>query len=313
MRNMEIFAAEAPRIRIIGVDENAYGPLVGPLLVTGVCLEIEGNPFEELKLANMCFPYRIADSKAVFRRNSSSYSAGEIAAHALLQAFGVKPKTFTELLAGLSDRALEEYKREGLGEILGDVELPLWAKELRDYNFREDLLKIGIEPVSAAIEIVFPPRFNRLLDQLDNKALLDLLIFMEVINRLSRGGEVAFLGKIGGTVKYTEFLKKAGVEIIETLREERGISSYRVYFGEKEVSLHFLMEGDEIYLPIAMASILGKYVRELYMFLLSCAVGKKEKIPWASGYRHDAKTYELLQLVEKKMGRRVREMLTRKR
>ena len=312
-KKMEIFRSEIERIKIIAIDENAYGPLIGPLLVTAVKIEAEGDPFEELKLGDMKFPFRFSDSKKVFQRNRSGYSAGEIAVHAILQAFGLRPSTFTELLKAVSPEALDEYIREGLGDRLGDVELPLWAKEIRDYYIQNQFEAMGIKPLSLRARVVFPPHFNRMIDDLDNKALLDLKLFISLLEELAESGDVALLGKIGGTARYGRFFEALGVEIKEIKGEGKGRSSYDVILGEREISLHFLLDADEIFLPVALASLLGKYIREIYMYLLARALGKEDPIPWASGYRHDSKTYDLLELAEKRWGIEARNLLLRKR
>jgi len=310
---MEIFRSKAERVRVIAIDENAYGPLIGPLLVTAVKIEAEGNPFDELKLVDMKFPFRFSDSKKVFQRNRSGYSAGEIAVHAVLQAFGLRPATFTELLKAVSPEALDEYIREGLGEKLGDVKLPIWAKEIRNYYLQNQFDAMGIKPLSLRARVIFPPRFNRMIDDLDNKALLDLKLFISLLEELAESGDVALLGKIGGTARYGRFFEALGVRVKETRREGKGRSSYLVALDGREITLHFLLNADEIFLPVALASLLGKYIREIYMFLLSGALGKGDFIPWASGYRHDSKTYDILELAEKRWGIEARNLLLRKR
>ncbi len=310
---MEIFRSEAERVRVIAIDENAYGPLIGPLLVTAVKIEAEGDPFEELKLRDMKFSFRFSDSKKVFQRNRSGYSAGEIAVHAVLQAFGLRPATFTELLKAVSPEALDEYIREGLGEKLGDVKLPIWAKEIRDYYLQNQFDAMGIKPLFLRARVIFPPHFNRMIDDLDNKALLDLKLFISLLEELAESGDVALLGKIGGTARYGRFLEALGVRVKETRGEGKGRSSYLVVLDGREITLHFLLNADEIFLPVALASLLGKYIREIYMFLLSRALGKDDLIPYASGYRHDSKTYDILELAEKRWGIEARNLLLRKR
>jgi ribonuclease HII len=112
--------------------------------------------------------------------------------------------------------------------------------------------------------------------------------------------DVAMCGKIGGTKYYRPLLEDFYTKV-DAIQEQRSISSYRIADGRE---VHFILNGDDKFLPIAMASVIGKYIRELFMLQINRKFGHDEPIPWASGYRHDGKTFQLLQQMKESYEKR---------
>lgn len=297
---MEIFEGNKPN-KIVGIDENGYGPVLGPLVVTGVLLKSKREPFD-LKIERFRFPIKIKDSKKIFTRTKSSYFAGEIIAHSIFEAAGLKVRSFYELINALTDNGIKEVLRASVSDskIYRDFSLPVWVKEVRQ-SFKETLENLNIELFSIHCEVVLPYKFNQLLKEHDNKTSMDFFLFFKILDKLTSGGETALLGKIGSTKYYASFFEKVGIILNETINETRGISSYQIKLNNKKMEIHFIMDGDEVYLPITFASIVGKYVRELFMLALNKFLGHNEIFPWASGYRHDHKTWILIEEWRKKM------------
>jgi ribonuclease HII len=309
---MEIF--EEDKKRIIGVDENGYGPLLGPLVVTGVLMESDFDPFD-LKVGRFRFPIKIKDSKKIFTRTKSSYFAGEIIAHAILEAAGIRVRSFHQLIKSVTDGEAEKilnlspYHRE----IYSDFPLPIWAKEIRESLVGKSLDYLDINLLSIRSKVVLPYEFNLLLKRHKSKISLDFSLFLEIIDDLTFGDEIALLGKLGGTKFYTLLFERNGAEIEKILKETRGISSYRIHLSGKKIETHFIMDGDEVYLPITFASIIGKYIRELFMLSLNRYLGHDDFFPWASGYRHDHKTWVLVKELKSNLPREFMDQFIRRK
>jgi len=92
---------------------------------------------------------------------------------------------------------------------------------------------------------------------------------------------------VGGMRKYRDYFRHLEVSKVEVLRESRPACHYSVR-GIGEIS--FEVSSDDRHLPVAMASMVGKYLRELLMerqnqFYLA----HDESLPRPSGY-HDPVT-----------------------
>ena len=102
----------------------------------------------------------------------------------------------------------------------------------------------------------------------------------------------AYCGMVGGIRRYREYFRHFDVECVETLAEERRAARYRVP-GVGDV--HFEVDADSTHLPVALASMVGKYVRELAMERMNRFYqGHDEALPRASGY-HDPVTRRFIE------------------
>jgi len=278
------------KLKIIGIDENGYGPLLGPLIITGIKIELEGeDPLIETEVAQFKTPFTLKDSKYIFNRSGHSYKRGEQIVFELLDIMDIKARTFQELLdlISINEINIQEYN-------LKDFKIPTFQDKLTKTEFSNYWKKAGFFFKDVKINVIMPDRFNREIEQFNNKSIVDFKGFMEVANQLIYEDEYYVLcGKIGGTEHYSRFFKALNLNF-KIIKERRVYSEYLLN-GRHHV--YFLLNGDEMYLPIMLASIIGKYIRELFMLALSRKLGFNTEIPYASGYRHDQKTYELLKML----------------
>ncbi|MGB9589874.1 MAG: hypothetical protein ACP5QG_07920 [candidate division WOR-3 bacterium] len=250
-------------MRVAGFDENGLGPRLGPLMVTGVLLEISGD--DEMLLANHSGP--IDDSKRIFKRDPKSYACGESIALGIIASAGI----------GVGDT---DALREGLG--LPD-DLPLPASRLPIWCRKEKLPKVETRVLGIRVRATPPSVINRL-----NKFNHTVSCMIDLARQIMPL-DLCVLGKVGGRKFYGPFLWEAFGDGPSTLREEQSESVYLA--GGTE--WRFLQDADATHLPVAMASIVGKYIRELVMLELNARAGFSAPIPYCSGYHGDPKTPEL--------------------
>jgi len=260
-------------LRVVGVDENGYGPLAGPLVITLVVLEYEGeDPLEDLRLT--WFPtLPVRDSKEMFRRTLGSYARGEAVVHWLLKQAGIIPRSARELWEALAPESAQHLLSGPWGL---DIPLPVWAKRTGSFP--------DLRPAVRILEIR-----SRLLLPEDlrgkNKHQMNLQAFWEHVE--ASHAAWALLGKLGGMTHYAPHLPE-GTRIVEESRD-------RSIYAMNGVTLAFVRNADRLLLPVAMASVVGKYVRELLMLSVNRLLGHDEAIPWASGYPHDPRTRTLVE------------------
>lgn len=249
-------------MRVAGFDENGLGPRFGPLVVTGVLLEISE---EETLLSNHHGP--VDDSKRIFRRDPVSYARGEAIALAILSGAGIKVEGTEDLRKSLDLPA----------------DLPLPAGKLPLWCSKEDIPRLGHRILGIRTRAVPPATLNEL-----NK-------FNHTVSTMVNLGQglmpfdLCLLGKVGGRKFYGSFLWNAFGEELTTMREEPAESRYETQGTE----WRFARDADALYLPVAIASVVGKYLRELVMLELNARAGFSSRIPYCSGYPGDPRTPEL--------------------
>ena len=275
-------------VPVAGVDENGYGPFLGPLVVTRVDLAVDGDPWILLDLQQRGADTPFRDSKQIFRRSVPSYRTGERLALQVLRAAGFRTRAFHELVHALTGRSLADLYDPcpDLARWYPDLRLPVWLKHEPD-PLPAPLA--GVRVAGVAVEILTEPLFNQQVRRFGSKAFMDFWLFLKVLRRRVPTPEGwAFVGKIGGTRRYGPWFRRLQ-ESVEVRREHRHHAAYRWHTW----SLHFLQDADARWLPVAMASVVGKYLRELFMLALSRSLGYATPLPYASGYHHDAHSREI--------------------
>lgn len=275
--------------RVIGVDENGLGPRLGPLVVTGVRLRLAGAAptFAELRAAT-----GLDDSKRVF--SPGRRGRGEALALGVLGLAGAgsPAELLAERLVALpweppgacpaTPRRLDASTSPCPALPVRPV--PRWTARVEDVAGGLQRLGMAVERVAWAV--LCPGLLNVALRDGTSKLAVDLRLFELVVQALRDGtdGECeAICGKVGGTDRYAErFVRWAGRAVRVEL-ESRARSTY-VVDGVGRVS--FVRDGDASEPAVAMASVLGKYVRELWMDDLAAAAQWDGPTP--SGYHDEA-------------------------
>ena len=265
---------------LIGMDEAGLGPNLGPLVVTATRWEVPGkaSQCDLLSLLRDCVSgqstckgtrLHIADSKAVYS-TAAGLGSLEQSALALLGTAGCNARSLGELLSWLQGARLETCGLAGEAwHPEFDLPLPLAADadEVQQWvgRLRKSMESQQVRLTSLRSQVVFPRRFNQLIDELDNKSLLLSTVTFELLGEVWNAADdrraLVIGDKHGGRNRYDDLLcDLAGEAFIFRLEEGRQRSCYRI--GNAE--LRFQVGGEE-HFPVAAASIISKYVRELTM------------------------------------------------
>ncbi len=268
---------------IIGTDEAGYGPNLGPLVIAGTAWDSddpsqmmpdfvvrEKSDFSSLNKKEKTCHLLVADSKQVYQSGKIQLLERGVLAF-VFSLTGELPRNLGQLarLLGVSDEA---FTMPGYG---GDLELrelqiPIAAdcdvvaelgSRLRDRPDGPKLTAIGCRAI-------FAEQFNLQCESFGNKANLLSAQTMRLVNELSEGAgrnlEV-FCDKHGGRSRYAGLLQQELSfcdRLVQIVEEGRAVSRYRV--GSESVEVTFCARG-ESHLPIALASMTAKYLRELFM------------------------------------------------
>jgi ribonuclease HII len=268
----------------IGTDEAGYGPNLGPLVITASVWEVPGDPreFDFFTALNSSITQQagkgdqrlhVADSKAVYAPGKGIDSL-ERSVLSLIRLNGWNPASFQQFCAELS-RHLTDRRPLSTEPWYAQADLPLPQKadtesmQAAAKSLLDGCRTAGIRLLELRSEIISPERFNALCEMHGNKATAlsqtTLGLIRSVWNPDSDEATLIVGDKHGGRNRYDELIdQQLDGQMILRLGEGRERSTYRV--GSTE--LRFQMRA-ESHFPVAVSSMVCKYVRELAMELFN--------------------------------------------
>ena len=211
----------------------------------------------------------ITDSKKAYSK-SLGIKHLERTALACLRCLGKEPGTLTELITLLCPDCLERlgdypwYKGAGGCRIAAEpADIKLASAVLND-----DLTTNGIKLLELKSCCLDVGHYNKMVSSVKNKAR----VLFTATSRLIKSAFDEFGGdelqiivdRQGGRVRYRATLQRmfAGMEL-KILSESPAASSYELVADGKKMRLHFVVGADERFLPVSLASMVSKYLREL--------------------------------------------------
>lgn len=253
---------------VVGVDENGLGPLLGPLVATAVTLEVE--QYQAPRLRRIGERMGVHDSKQTGGFGQMAWT--ESVALALVQALHSRvPTTFDELLTMVSLDAptvLQSPCPSGARAQCWsqDVTLPAFGGDPE--HGREALrrlIRAGVKVTRISSALSCAGRLNSSYAEGVTRVAIDLGLFERLLldARAQTNRDVqAICGMVGGIRDYPEYFRVLSKDAVSEGKHRRGRREYNVA-GLGHVS--FVVDADASQLPVGIASMVGKYVRELAM------------------------------------------------
>jgi ribonuclease HII len=252
----------------VGADENGLGARLGPLVVTAVLARVDARGRRTLsRKLPRAIRADLDDSKRLM--SHTDVALGEAWARALTRA---PVKSPAELFEQLSLEGSAKLKKRCEAHVAGqcwnergETFLAEAAQVLRVTKHREALAERGVELLSVRSSVVCTKNLNDAKQRGTNRFVADLNAMEALVLELraQAGGEVeAVCGKVGGIAEYSKFFGPLSGRLHAILGEGRARSGYR-FPGLGE--LHFVRDADAADPLVSLASLVGKYVRELFM------------------------------------------------
>jgi ribonuclease HII len=292
---------------IIGLDEAGYGPNLGPLVQSALAVHVPegtGCLWQRLRggVRRACEPddgrVLIDDSKLV---HVGPHGLARLERGVLASVEHLSPQPVGHFLARtacaetLTDLAGEPWfvGEEKHPVVIDPADLTAAAGRLGTAQ-----QSVGVTFRSAHCLVTPAPRFNALLDRWDSKSAV---LERGVIALLSRalasleGDEpvTCVIDKQGGRNYYAAMVQTALPNgRVTPLCESAGISDYTVQGLGREVRLMFLPRADAGSLPVALASMVAKYLREVFMRQFNRFwLGHVPDVKPTAGYPGDAQRF----------------------
>lgn len=294
----------------IGADENGLGPRLGPMVVTAVLARV--SPGSERIVHTKPrggLAKRLGDSKGLVAYGD--IALGEAWARVLVSRGAGKhqarssPDEVVDAFT-LDDRAtltapcpehVEAQCWSVNGEVFGDAQLvdPLLRVVGKDLD---RLAKRGVKITAVRSVVVCTRRLNEAVDRGESRFVVDLHAMERLIldMRKMAGREIdAVCGKVGGFGEYGKVFGPLGGRLHAVLEEGRARSAYK-FPGVGHIA--FVRDGDASNILVGMASLVGKYIREILMERVVRHYQRDiAELGGASGY-HDPVTSEFILATE---------------
>jgi hypothetical protein len=275
---------------VAGIDEAGFGPVLGPLVVSTAAFEVPqasaGASLWELlapavtKTVSKRRPsVAIGDSKELYGglRGEAGVANLERGVLAMLRSAGHNPRTLRELLhivAPDAERFIEQYPW------YGGADLPLpHADSAVSLSLLGNAMAVAMQKAGVSLrllrcQVLFEGEYNRIVSATRNKSttLFDTtcLLLAELWRRFAGSGLCIHADHQGGRVNYLYGLQRAfdGCQF-KVLEQTPDLSAYRLTEGLRGAEIRFAVRAENAHLPVALASMVSKYVRELLMVLFN--------------------------------------------
>ena len=274
---------EAIRVAILaGIDEAGFGPLLGPLVVSSCAFSVppqllEADLWQTLHRSvgqtrkHLAGRLLIADSKKAFKREEGLGHL-ERTVLAALQCLEKSPAHLDECLTLLCPDCLprlreypwhQKMRQRGLARGLTDLKIASTV-------FAEDLQAHGAKLVylqSSCLDVAY---YNTMVSHVRNKAQVLFIavtrLIQGILEQFPQGDIRIQVDRQGGRAHYRANLLRSFPDMdLRIVEEGTETSVYELRAGGRTVRLSFEVKADDLYLPVALASMVSKYLRELLM------------------------------------------------
>lgn len=275
--------AMSRRAIIVGIDEAGYGPILGPLVVSATAFAVPSIRADDclwkvlrasVSDAASARNARIAilDSKKLYSRKDG-LARLERSVLAVVRAWRGMPPDVAALVRLLCPQVVSQLDEYPWYRI-DDAALPREADEggirIAGATLSRDMQAQDIHLAGIWSEVLPEGHYNQLVGNTHNKAVVLATLTLRLIHRIATAHPDTELriavDKQGAREHYGPMLMRAfegrRMKIVD---ETQTLSAYELEAGGTSWRVSFNQGGEDKHLPIALASLVSKYLRELLM------------------------------------------------
>ncbi|GMU83834.1 MAG: hypothetical protein AMXMBFR47_37040 [Planctomycetota bacterium] len=294
---------------VAGIDEAGYGPSLGPLAVGCTVWRVDSRRLDAdfwsllgdtLARAGTKTDWKLIvdDSKSAFDRKAGIGTL-ERTVLAFAHDAGLRTDTLANLLADVGAAGVQA---DGV-PWYRDLNTPLPLDPLRSkYQAVADRLSLsmdeaGVRCVGLRAEVVNEVRYNRRIGVTRNKGAV---LVEQVLRLIAHAGDLAgrsdlivHVDRLGGREDYRGLLADAFPDRhVHILEQSEDVSRYRLSTQETDWYIDFSIDADKRRLPVALASMVAKYLREALMERFNAFWrGLMPSLAATAGYYTDAQRF----------------------
>lgn len=280
---MLIMSGWSEHVVIVGIDEAGYGPILGPLVVSAAAFEVPRADWHRCLWESLTHSVsngasardgRIAiqDSKKLFHRKHGLAKL-ERSVLAVFGGANELPPDLARFLAAVAPDVIpqmKEYAWYRNSDLLLPYAADAGAIRIAAARFARDLAAKSVRQSGMWSEVLPEGHFNRLVGVTQNKASALFGLVLRLIHRAAAAHpdrDIHFLvDKQGARDRYGPLLLRAFEDRqLRILSENDEESEYELQSRLTKWRIRFSQSGEAKYLPIALASMVSKYLRELFM------------------------------------------------
>jgi ribonuclease HII len=265
---------------LVGIDEAGFGPILGPLVVSSIALSLppdllRSDLWQVLRksLGNrrkgLAGRLLIADSKKAYSK-SIGIKHLERTVLTALKCLGQEPTTLTELMERICPSCLDRLSVYPWHQNAGSHRLSSDSADtaIASAVFTDDLASNAMELLSVESFCLDVAYYNKMVAAVQNKANVLFTATCRLIQTAydNFGGDDLHImvDRQGGRTHYRRNLQRMFSDMeLTILRETPATSSYELKANDRGMRLHFVVKADDRFLPVSLASMTSKYLREL--------------------------------------------------
>lgn len=264
---------------LAGIDEAGYGPILGPLVVGACAVRVDDPDALWDRLRRIVSRTRdrsgkrlhVADSKKVYSPSAGLHELERAVAVVASMRFGAlaKPQALLEAVCPNDSQELRTtpWYAEGDHDWLENTSAGV-AIDLNMARHELDRAGVGVEAYRA--HVVTERTLNRMFGATRNKAATSFTFVARhmqgLMDAFAAEGLTIWCDRQGGREHYGPLLRTMFPEwdlVIEHETEKR--ADYTLSRGQTRVGLIFAEKAEDQAMPVALASMLAKYLREMLM------------------------------------------------
>ena len=267
---------------LVGIDEAGYGPLLGPLVVSSVVFSVPDdllssdmwlllNKAVAKQKKHLAGRLLITDSKKAYSKSSGIGHLRKTVLSALLAC--PQPPSDLALASDLashlhSDHRLDNYlwykdlPAHSLGADEDDIALA--AAVLKNCLSENNMQLLNI--TTRCLDVGY---YNKMVSAVKNKANVLFTAVCELITSVLKSTYASdnlqiIVDRQGGRLNYRTPLSRMFPRMdITIIRQDNSLCSYELATDSKKIRIHFAAKADLKYLPVSLASMTSKYLREV--------------------------------------------------